>query len=780
MNETAKINTDDLKAAVDIVDVIGARLVLRRAGREYKGLCPFHDDTNPSLTVSPEKQIFWCPACDAKGDVIEFVMRLDGCTFREATVKLGAPGPRLTEQPDVAPKPRKPAPTEREPEIPPEGTEPPSFAGSSGHWCYHTADGRPWFFIVRHNEKALDPQGKPKLDPLGKPQKRFNPLTWAPADGWQSKAWPAPRPLYGLERLARAGAGAKVVLVEGEKCADAGAQIFPAGIVTMTWPGGAGGVNYVDLEPLRGHEVFIWPDADDAGTKVKDALVARLEKIAAKVYWYNVSEQAEKFDIADALERGWDYTYIRAWGKETIQGGSRLKEHRYVVTTAPAAILAFQSNLMASVVERATQQTQAERKMNAQSWDVAPWRSKLIPGGKDNDKVLRCTANCIVPFRHDKLWAGNLRWDEMAQTIRVAQPLPWGEQPVEWGDHHDVAATEWLDRTGMHYTKNMVADAVQLVAMENSFHPVREFLNNLKGKWDGVKRIETWLTTYCGASNNPYTQFAGKAMLVAAVARAIKPGVRVKSMLVLIGPQDIGKSEVFAILGGKWFGPQHGEIKGDAQKAKEQCTKLWLIEMSELATIRDSSVDAVKDFVSTSEDTYRPAYGRRAMTMPRCCVFVGTANADEIFRDETGNVRFWPVKIECDIDLEGLRRDREQIWAEAVAEYHAGFNWWITDENIKQIATSEQNARMVQDEWQSVISRWLDQPQQGLVNEYRLVDILVNGIGLDVANCGLLEQKRAASIMRRLGYLKKKSKGSDDAARCKVWALPAKDDNLTD
>lgn len=768
-----RINADALKASVDIVDIIGARVVLKRAGKDYRGLCPFHDDSHPSMDVVPDKQMYHCKSCGAGGDVIDFLMKLDGSTFPEAAAQLGAPGPRLTEEPSRvngkhhAPRGTKP---ERTPEIPPAGTPPPSFQGAVAHWCYRDADARPMFYILRKDKAEKDSAGKPRKD--------FYPQTWAPADGWQPQGWPAPRPLYGLERLATAPANAAVILVAGEKCADAGADLFPPERVVMTWPGGEGAVDKADLSSLQGRKVFIWPDADEAGSKCRDALIAALEGIASELWLFNVSDMPIKWDVADAVESGWDFGRVQTWRHDTVQGGKRLTRHIYPEKQAAAIAPLTEPE---DAKERATLATKADIEMSARHWKTAPWRHHLIFGGKEGEQVpIKCVANCVTPFRHDAKWAGLLRWDEMAATVRCTRPLPWGEQPDEWGDQHDTGAAEWLDRTGMHYSSGLVSDAIRRIAHESPFHPVREYLGNLK--WDGTERVDHWLTTYCGAKNDLYTRSVAKSTLVSAAARAIHPGVRVKSMMILIGPQDIGKSEVFSILGGRWFGPQHGIIGGDAQKAKEQCTKLWMIEMSELATIRDSSVETVKDFVSTSEDTYRPAYGRYVRTIPRCCIFVGTANSDEIFRDDTGNVRFWPIKITCEIDLAGLRRDRDQLWAEAVHMYGQGADWWISDPEVKALAAHEQDARMVQDEWVGTIGLWLNDPEQRMRTWFRLAEVMHKALGLEPGRQNKADQRRAGSCMRRLGFDNSPRVGSLDdgdlaGKQFKVWKRPGSEED---
>lgn len=735
----APVDVDALKASVDIVDVIGSRIQLKRAGKDYRGLCPFHADSNPSLDVIPSKQFYHCKSCEAHGNVLDFVMRFDGVDFLEAAHRLGAPQGERIVNGNHAPQAAAPEPT---PEIPPPDAPEPYFGGSA-HWAYHDATGRLLFYVERH-----DPDGD---------RKRYNPWTWC-ASKWRKQAWPSPRPLYRLPELKP---GVDVVLVEGEKCADAATIMFPTRCA-MTWPGGAAAVGNVDWSPLKGHKVYLWPDADDAGKKCRDRVLEALKDIATEVWVFNVSDMPEKWDIADALAAGWDFKRVQAWRSELVAGATRLAKHVYPELPTPATIVSQRPP--EDALERATLATKAELDMSARHWKGASWRHHLIMGGKEADTPIKCVANCVVPFRHAPEWVGVLRWDEMAQTIRCARPTPWGEHPTEWTDHHDTKAAEWLDRTGLHYGTGAVAEAVIAVARENSYHPVREYLDGLK--WDGKSRLDSWLTVYCGVAHTEYSIFAGRAMMVSAVARAFEPGVYVKSMLMLVGGQDVGKSEVFAILGGAWYGVQHGEIRGDAQKAKEQCCKLWIIEISELATMRGSEVEDVKSFISTRTDVYRPAYARHVQTIKRHCVFAGTSNREDVLKDTTGNVRFHPVTVGTEFDLVELKRDRDQLWAEAVNAYQSGWKWWATDNELRALIATEQETYMEQDEWIAPIVTWLDAPMNEHTKEFRLEEILSGALCMEKSKFGLGEQRRAGDIMRRLGFFNTRS---SEGKRLKVW-----------
>ena len=251
------IDFDGLKGRLDIVEVIGSYVSLRKRGAEFVGVCPFHPDKNPSMYVVPAKRIYHCFSCGASGDVVDFVANHQGVDVKEAAKILGAP--------DVQWKPKTAIPHEKVPQKPERITsKPPASAGEphmamrdlgapSRVWTYRDADGAPLMYVARYET----PDGK-----------QIRCWTWGKR-GDEPAAWGCghwnrgERPLYGLDRLA-ARSGALVLMVEGEKAADAAQALLPQYVV-MTWPGGSHGLKHADLSPLKGKRVDLWPDADDAG-----------------------------------------------------------------------------------------------------------------------------------------------------------------------------------------------------------------------------------------------------------------------------------------------------------------------------------------------------------------------------------------------------------------------------------------------------------------------------------------------------------------------------------
>ena len=319
----------------------------------------------------------------------------------------------------------------------------------------------------------------------------------------------------------------------------------------------------------------------------------------------------------------------------------------------------------------------------------------------------RNEANVITALTSDEAFAGAIVFDEFRQEIVVTRPLPWdasGEvSPRPWTDSDDVRAAEWLQRRELNVTPMTVSRSVGAVAREITVHPVRDHLGALA--WDGVPRIETWACRYLGAENTAFHRSVGALWLVSAVARIFRPGVKADHMLVLEGPQGARKSTALKILAGEdWFTDELPDL--GSKDAAMHMQGVWIIEIAELDAIGKAEVSRIKAFLTRTTDRFRPPYGRYTIEVPRQCVFAGTVNPDTYLRDETGNRRFWPVRCGT-IDIDALARDRDQLWAEAVARFRAGAIWWIEDPELLAAAKAEQEARYQDDAWDARIDRWL-------------------------------------------------------------------------
>jgi predicted P-loop ATPase len=271
---------------------------------------------------------------------------------------------------------------------------------------------------------------------------------------------------------------------------------------------------------------------------------------------------------------------------------------------------------------------------------------------------------------------------------------------------------DWLQHHRIYVSVEIAGLAVQTVAKESCFHPVRKSLDSLK--WDGTKRIDGWLSLYLGVAPSPYVNAVGARWLISAVARIYEPVVKADCALILEGEQGLMKSTALKALAEPWFTDEIADL--GSKDAAMQTRGVWLIEIAELDSMSRAEVSRIKSFISRSTDRFRPPYGKRLIESPRQCVFAGSVNHSTYLRDETGGRRFWPVTC-TRILISELRRDRDQLWAEAVARFKQGEKWWLDTPELTFAAEQEQADRYEGDAWDEPIARCVEERDSVSVGE---------------------------------------------------------------
>lgn len=343
----------------------------------------------------------------------------------------------------------------------------------------------------------------------------------------------------------------------------------------------------------------------------------------------------------------------------------------------------------------------------------------------------------------------------------------WQGGPI--GDGELGAFRVAMEQAGMHNAgADLTAHAVKMVAQHHRYHPVRDWLNELAH--DGKPRLDTWLTRYLGAEDSPYVRAVGRAFLIAMVARVMRPGCKHDHVLVLKGGQGARKSTACRILsGGEYFSDTMPAIRNDKIEAWRHLRGKWLVELAELAPSRKADAEDLKSFLSGQVDSYRMPYARLEETVPRQCVFVGTTNEDAFLRDATGGRRFWPVTCGETIDAEALARDREQLFAEAVAAFKAGEAWHLSPE-MERLAAAEQESAREEDPWEGPIREYLDgqteDPFEPKVRDRVMVKDVLRHLGVLNERQTSAHTRRVAGVLRMLGW--EKVKGH----RERVWVRP--------
>lgn len=312
-------------------------------------------------------------------------------------------------------------------------------------------------------------------------------------------------------------------------------------------------------------------------------------------------------------------------------------------------------------------------------------------------------ANAMVLLAESPESKDALAFDEFSQKVVVIGKTPWDRRPGPWTDQDDRLLTEWLQRQGAYVSVELAGQAAQAIARKNPIHPVRNYLRETH--WDGVERIDTWVSTYLGARDTLLNRAFGSRWLISAIARIEDPGCKADCILILEGPQGGRKSSALRCLGGPFYSDEISDF--GTKDAAMQTQGVWIIEVAELAAMlgRYTEIERVKSFVSRATDRFRPPYGAHVVESKRQCVFAGTVNGDQYLRDETGARRFWPVSVGS-IDLESLERDRDQLWAEAFVRYHRGASWWLDSGDLNSAAAEEQANRFEGDPWLNPIESW--------------------------------------------------------------------------
>jgi predicted P-loop ATPase len=806
MSRIPQAFVDEVLARVDVVEVVNARVPLKRSGAEFEACCPFHDEKSPSFKVNPVKQFYHCFGCGAHGSALSFLIEHDGLPFRDALGELArsvgmvvpgdedaVPAPAAVRAPVAQREPRE-RPAEKRPSwvpvlpAPDDAPEIPRAHVKRGPWsrvaCYRDARGRVNGYVCRF---VTSSGGKDDI-----------PLVWARhetsgREEWRWLSMPVPRPLYALDQLAARPDDA-VLLVEGEKCADAATAELPE-LVVSTWAGGCGAVDKADLMPLAGRTVILFPDTDSKRVRTTPAEIeagvdpaskpflpaeeqpglkamlwaaARLFEMGCRVWLVTTREPGAKpdgWDVADLIDEGVRGPALSAWIRE--------RASRWFPAAPEGAVPApaVEGGKGASTPPPAG----AGGGDDGGGGDDAKrpaWLRDLI-WDRRGHHFADCRENVFLILSRHPEWSKCVAWNEFSQRVEKRAATPTGGDVGEWTstDDHDLGL--WLAQRCdlLIRGEGTLTSGVQMTAEKRKFHPVREWLEALPA-WDGIERVDHWLCDCLGVREGDYSRMVGRWSLIALVARVMQPGCTAQYMLVLEGPQGRGKSTALRILGGDWFVETPFHI-GD-KDAYMNLQGAWLYEFSELDALNRAETTAVKAFVSAQVDRFREPYARRPVDRPRQVVFFGTTNGNEYLKDATGNRRFWPVAVGHSIDLDKLSAWRSQLFAEALALFRAGERWHPSREEESAYIRPEQEAREIVDPWLFPLMYWLDDPQQKSVNEFTTFELLRDALKVptDRMDGNRSMATRVGVLMSKLGWQKKRH---SSGRREWYYARPAKE-----
>ncbi|WP_338847919.1 VapE domain-containing protein [Massilia sp. W12] len=574
------------------------------------------------------------------------------------------------------------------------------------------------------------------------------------SQAWRWMMWPEPRPLYQLGPLR----GLPVVVLESESIAQrAREHAWALHVDIVSWPGGIESAAKADWQALVGHDVLVWFYDVAAAQRVADIMQAA-----------GVQATAEpETDLS---------SYIPLDAPAPAPAPPRPKLSAAALVQAappPAPAGAPPASTPPPAGARAVRNELRERLLKTQ-----------------NGGVRACRENVLFILQGDPSLAGLVGHDQFSDMQVLLRDPPWtgSKKGDEWGSNDDFQLGVFMSQFyGMVVGAiGEIEKAVSQAAHEHAFNPVRDYLEDCKNRWDGVPRVERALPTYWGTEDNEYTHLISRLFFTGMIMRVFQPGEKFDYAPVFEGAQGEGKSTALSILGGRWFADTPFQI--GAKDGYMAIRGVWLYEVAELEQFNKSEVNAIKAFMSSQKDRYREPFARRTRDYLRVTAFAATTNENAYFKDTTGNRRFWPVEVK-QIDLQGLRQDRDALLGEAVHMYLNGTKWYPTREQEKNLIVPQQVAREIQDVWLPIIRDWLDgvsasgdKMPMPARNRVTAADILLDCLKFEVAKLSQhkAETMRIGAIMRQLGWPKEReSKNKPGASRDYYYVRP-KEDAQTD
>jgi putative DNA primase/helicase len=366
--------------------------------------------------------------------------------------------------------------------------------------------------------------------------------------------------------------------------------------------------------------------------------------------------------------------------------------------------------------------------------------------------LLRNPYNLGVILSRDSRWRGRLRFNEFRADEEIFDEGKWRSLT----DIDALVAQQWVSAEyRLDYATTTIHEQLIGVAHSNHAHPIRDYLNGLR--WDGQRRMDSWLGDVFGVEPSVGAHRIGRAWLISMVARIMVPGCKVDTMPILIGQQGLRKSTTLRAMmaDAAWFSDSDIPLH-HSQDKYQVINGVWLYEIAEFDRFSGKADAAeIKAYVSSQRDSYRRSHGRRVASVDRQVVFAGTTNAAEFLVDSTGSRRYWPIPCEK-ADPDVMISIRDQLFAEAVMAWKAGESWWLASEVAAEVAAAA-DAFRVGDPWDEPLGQWLhEKAASARMNGVTMAEILSEAVSTPIGMASKAEQMRAGAILVRLGWKKRK------------------------
>ena len=380
----------------------------------------------------------------------------------------------------------------------------------------------------------------------------------------------------------------------------------------------------------------------------------------------------------------------------------------------------------------------------------------LPPYKRDGKGKIEATiGNVVMALTRPDICLVQIRFDTFRDEIMWAPD--GGNQWATFTDSDYSRLRIQIERRGFKPVgRELIRDAVLLVAEEHPFDSAQTWLD--QQTWDGVPRVERFLSTYFGAADTSYTRAVGKYLWTALAGRVVTPGVKADMVPILVGGQGVGKSTgVAAMCPSNDFFTEVSFHEKEDDLARRMRGRL-LGEIGELRGLHTKELESIKAFITRTHESWVPKYREFSVTFPRRIVFIGTTNKDEFLADDTGNRRWLPVAVSL-ADVDAIRRDRLQLWAEGRVMYDlVGIDY----QDAEGLAGDVHDDHTIRDSWEEAVGQWLDAPDSltgdtpRTRNFLRLGDMLKGALGFDPKHVGRREEMRGSAVLRTLGYSRKK------------------------